>query len=131
MAKVERCVNKNSHKVLLGLLKVIPMLTALGYLLNTVLTYIGVDAYILSYLVGMSLFPWLFILLAAFVFRFCIYHRMFLYYILTIDCINIYDFYIGVPMSDLNLMKAHLVISGLFLFLILYLYVKCNKKTTK
>ena len=131
MAKEERCasVNKTLHKVLLVLLKVIPMLTALGYLLNTLLLYVGIDAAILSFLVGMSLLPWLFILIAAFVFRFCIYHRMFLYYILCTDSINIYDSYIGIPIDNFNLLKLHMIITGIFLFLILYLYVKCNKKS--
>ena len=130
MAKEERCasVSKTLHKVLLVLLKVIPMLTALGYLLNTLLLYVGIDAAILSFLVGMSLLPWLFILIAAFVFRFCIYHRMFLYYILCTDSINIYDSYIGIPIDNFNLLKLHMIITGIFLFLILYLYVKCNKK---
>ena len=110
------------------MLKVIPMLAALGYLLNTLLLYVGTDAAVLSYLVGMSLFTWLFILIAAFVFRFCVYHRMFLYYILATDCLNIYDTYVGAPVTDQGLLSIHVVITGVFLFLILYFYVKCNKK---
>ena len=105
------------------------MVTALGYLLNTLLLYIGIDAIILSYLVGMSLFTWLFILLAAFVFKFCVYHRMFLYYILATDCVNAYDTYIGIPISDRGLLGIHIIVAGIFLFLILYFYAKCNKKS--
>ena len=104
------------------------MITALGYLLNTLLLYIGIDAVILSYLIGMSLFTWLFILIAAFVFKFCIYHRMFLYYILATDVLNIYDTYIGVPVSNQGLVSMHMIITGIFLFLVLYFYAKCNKK---
>ena len=130
MAKVERYVrvSKDLHKILLVMLKVIPMITALGYLLNTLLLYIGIDAVILSYLIGMSLFTWLFILIAAFVFKFCIYHRMFLYYILATDVLNIYDTYIGVPVSNQGLVSMHMIITGIFLFLVLYFYAKCNKK---
>ena len=128
MAREVNCVNKRLHKVLLLLLKVIPMLTALGYLLNTILLYIGINAEFLSFLIGMSLLPWLFILISAFVFKFCIYHRMFLYYIVCTDSINIYDSYIGIPIDNFNLLKLHFIVTGIFLFLILYLYVKCNKK---
>ena len=110
------------------LLKVIPMITALGYLLNTILLYVGIDAFILSYFVGMSLLPWIFILISAFVFRFCIYHRMFLYYILSAEIINIIDTYIGIPISDFNLLIVHFIIAGVFLFLILYFYVNHCKK---
>ena len=133
MEKVGKCVsvNKNLYKILLLLLKVIPMLTALGYLLNTLLLYIGIDAIILSYLVGMSFSTWLFVLIAAFVCKFCIYHRMFLYYILSADCINVIDSYVGIPVSDLNLLAIHFIVAGVFLFLILYFYVKCNKKPSR
>lgn len=106
------------------------MVTALGYLLNTVLLYIGIDAYILSYCVGMSLCTWLFVLVSAFVFKFCIYHRMFLYYILSAEVVNTIDTYIGIPISDLNLLIVHFIVAGIFLFLILYFYAKCNKKST-
>ena len=127
MVREERCVNRHLHKVLLGLLKVIPMLTALGYLLNTLLLYIGIDALFLSYLVGMSLSTWLFILIAAYVFKFCTYHRMFLYYILSADSVNVVDSYVGIPISDLNLLIIHFILAGIFLFLILYFYDKCHK----
>ncbi len=107
------------------------MLTALGYLLNTLLLYIGIDAIILSYLVGMSLSTWLFVLIAAFICKFCIYHIMFLYYILSADCINVIDSYVGIPVSDLNLLAIHFIVAGVFLFLILYFYAKYNKKPSR
>lgn len=124
-------LQKRSHKLLLVFLKLIPMVTALCYLLNTVLACFGIEAAILSHLSGMSLLPWLFILLAAFVFKFCIYHRMFLYYIFVSDAINIYDYYIGIPIDTYGIIILNLCISGLFLFLVLYFYVKCHKKPTQ
>lgn len=123
-------VNKYLYKTLLLILKVIPMVTAIGYLLNTILIYIGVDAAIFSYLFGMSLLTWLYILISTIVFRFCIYHRMFLYYILSMDCLNTYDDYVGIPVSDVNLITIHFILAGIFLFLILYFHVRCNKKST-
>ena len=70
MTKEER-LPKRSHKLLLLVLKFIPMVTALCYLLNTVFACFGIDTPILSHISGMSLLPWLFILIATFVFRFC------------------------------------------------------------
>lgn len=118
---------KASHKLLLVLLKFIPMLTALCYFLNTLFALFGIDTPLFSHIAGMSLLPWLFILLAAYVFRFCAYHRMFLYYILVVDLLNIFDYYIGIPLSAYSLIVIHLLITCLFLFIILYLYVKCHK----
>lgn len=127
MAKEER-LPRRSHKLLLVILKYIPMITALCYLLNTVFAAFGVYAGFLSHICGMSLLPWLFILIATHVFRFCNYHRMFLYYILVSDIVNIIDYYIGIPITTFNIIALHFCISGLFLFLILYMYVKHCKK---
>lgn len=127
MAK-EETLQRRSHKLLLVILKFIPMVTALCYLLNTVFAAFGIYAGFLSHISGMSLLPWLFILIATYVFRFCIYHRMFLYYILVSDVVNIIDYYIGIPLSTFNILVLHFSIAGLFLFLILYLYVKHHKK---
>jgi len=121
-------LRKSSHKLLLVVLKFIPMITAMCYLLNTALALIGIDAPVLSHICGMSLLPWLFILIATYVFKFCAYHRMFLYYILVSDIINIFDYYVGIPLSAYNMVMLHFNIAGIFLFLVLYHYVKCNKE---
>lgn len=121
-------LRRSSHKLLLVVLKFIPMITALGYFLNTLFAYFGIETPILSHLCGMSLLPWLFIMIAAYVFKFCIYHRMFLYYVFVSDVINIIDYYVGIPMSTYGIITLQFCVAGLFLFLILYAYVKCNKK---
>lgn len=122
----EATLRKRSHKLLLVILKFIPMVTALLYLINTLFACVGIDLPVLSYIGGMSLLPWLFILVATFVFRFCIYHRMFLYYIFVTDILNIIDYYIGIPVSTFSMLMIHIVTAGIFLFLILYFYVKYN-----
>lgn len=53
---------------------------------------------------------------------------MFLHYILVTDIINIIDYYVGIPIEDLELLMIHGTITGSFLFVILYLYVKSHKK---
>ena len=126
---MENLRSKTLHKVLIISLKVIPMICALCYLHNTVLSYLGKDLYIFSYLGGMSVLPWLFLLLASIVFKFCAYHRMFLYYILACDGISYYDFFVGIPLEDKGLFQLNMTIACVFLFIILYLYVKHHKKS--
>lgn len=121
-------LNRRVYKLLILMLKYIPILIALVYIINTALSYFYIDIPILSNLVGMSLLPWIFMYLSAIVFKFCLYHRMFLHYILVTDVINIIDYYVGIPIKDLELLMIHMVITGLFLFIILYLYVKDYKK---
>ena len=76
------------------------MIISLFYLINTITAFIGIDIPILSTISGMSLLTWIFMYIATIVFNFCSYHRMFLYYILIVDIINIIDYYISIPISD-------------------------------
>ena len=126
----ENLKSKVLYKLLLAMLKYIPMLITLFYVVNTITAYIGIDIPVLSNIAGISLLPWLFMYLAAIVFRFCMYHRMFLYYILVTDLVNIIDYYIGIPINNFELLILHSIITGVSLFLILYLYVKSHKKPT-
>ena len=126
----ENLKSKTLYKIELGLLKVIPMILALTALLNSILSYFGIDLYILSYIGGVSIFTMLFLYLSSYVFKFCEYHRMFLHYIVSTWIINIIDYYIGIPISDLEYLCLQMIIAGISLFIILYLYVKSYKKPT-
>lgn len=128
---MEGNLKRSSHKALLLILKFIPMVTSIGYACNILLAYFGIDAAVLSHICGMSLLPWLFVLLATYVFRFCIYHRMFLYYILINDLLNIIDYYIGIPVSASSMIMIHMVVLCAFLFIILYLYVESHQKSVR
>lgn len=122
-------LNKILYKVQLYFLKLIPIVLAVLYFLNVVLAYFGIDCPIFSYIGGMSLLPFMFILISSFVFKFCIYHRMFLYYILVNNILTIYDYYIGIPITDRSLVVLHTIIAGVFLFVILYLKRKHDRNT--
>ena len=113
------------YKIELYLIKVIPILTAAVYLLNTVLSFVfDVDAPILSYIGGVSIFTLMFFYLSSYVFKFCEYHRMFIHYITFNWLLNIYDYYIGVPLNNRNMFAVYMIATGIFMFLILYLHQK-------
>lgn len=99
----EENLNKSMCKLLILMLKYIPMLISLVYVLNTALSYFYIDIPVLSNIAGMSILPWIFMYLSSIVFKFCLYHKMFLYYILVTDMINIIDYYINIPVEDLEL----------------------------
>lgn len=119
---------KLSHKIELVLLKIIPMLLALCYLSNTILSFIGYDFVIFSYIGGMSLLPMIFLYVSSYVFKYCIYHRMFLYYILVSNIINLLDDNYLLPITDRQLFAVYMITAGIFLFLILHLKLKLCKK---
>lgn len=116
--------DKLLYKIELGLLKVIPMIIALGYFLNTVFSYFEIEAECLSHMVGLSFLPILFLYVSSYAFRFCEYHRMFLHYIVVNNTITIIDYYYRIPVNNLQLFMIHLIIGGIFLFIILYLKIK-------
>ena len=119
-------LNKVLYKVILYSVKVIPMLISGIYLLNTVLSYCGIDWEGFSYIVQFLFIG--FIYLASITFRFCVYHRLFIHYILLTLVLNIIDYHCGIPLSDRNLFLMYMIITGVFLFLILYFHQKCRKK---
>lgn len=132
MVKEEKSVrSKVTHKVLILVVKYIPMLISIFYMLNTVLCWIEIDTPVISNIAGVSLLTWLFLYLSSIVFQFCIYHRMFLYYILVTDLINIYDFYLGIPISTVQLLSVHSVIISVLLFSLLYIHIKNHDKNNK
>lgn len=122
--------SKILYKVQLYLLKVIPMVMAFICLLNTVLSYFDIDVILLSYLGNCSILMIVYLYISSYVFRFCEYHRMFLHYIVVITGLNTYDYYVGIPVSDLCLLMIYQIVTGMCLFIILYLYVKSHKKPT-
>lgn len=107
------------------------MLLALCALVNTVFSFYGVRFDVLSMFGGVSFLNLVFLYLVSYVFKFCIYHRMFLHYVLVTDMLNVIDFYIGISLSDRALFGAYIAITGIFLFFILYFYRKRNAEDNK
>ena len=126
MVVVEKSRRSNLQKLLLLVLKYIPIVIALCYMLNTMF-YIEP----LSNIAGVSLLTWIFLYLASIAFEFCSYHRMFLWYILMDDILNIVDYYWNIPISTDNLIRIHNILAGITLFIVLILYVKDNKITVR
>lgn len=124
----ERRIDKRWYKVTLGLLKVIPMLLATCDALNTLTCLLGYDLVVLSFIGGVSFLTLAFLYLVSYVFRFCIYHRMFLHYVLVNNIISTLEFTIGLPINFLGLCCIFSVNFCVFLFLILYFHQKERKK---
>ena len=117
----------HKSKLFIGYLKILPMLIAGLYLLNTALSYFDIDWPIISYLA--NFFLWLFVMVASYRLKFCEYHRMFLWYIFTNNILCIADTEIGLPISNWNYFILHIIVAGIFLFLVLYFHQKCRKKS--
>ena len=125
----EESVNKSLYKLFILMLKVIPMIIALVYLVNTITSLHDIEIPVLSNIAGISLLSWLFMYLATIVFRFCFYHRIFLYYILITDIVSMLNYYFNIIDTYYEYLVVYYSIIGIFLFLILYNHVKDNKRS--
>lgn len=123
-------ISNTKHKLFLGFLKIIPMVLAIMFLLNTILSYFYIDWPTISYISSVGLIPWLFIYFAACVFHFCKYHKMFLWYILINNVLCWIDYKFTIPVSNKSLFLIHIIVAGIFLFLVLYYHQKCRKHKT-
>ena len=120
---VEEKSRKNSkYKILLIILKYTPIIMAFCYMLNTIF-YIEP----LSNIAGVSLLTWIFLYISSIVFKFCIYHRLLLWYILIDDLFNIVDYYFKLPISTDALFRIHNILLGITLFTILLVYARSHK----
>lgn len=115
--------NKGLYKILIVALKVLPMVISLCYLLNTIFAYIGYNTEIFSFIGGVSLLPWIFLYLATTVFRFCMYHKIFLIYILISDLINYLDYYFDFT-TVYQFFIIQTILFGITIFIALYLRQK-------
>ena len=130
MAVEENLKSKRLYKAFLFLLKILPLLLAIISVLNTVLSFFAIDLVILTYLGGISFLPILFMYLAAFVFRFCVYHRIFLDYTVVSTAITVYDYYVGIPVTDAGIMTLQLVLFFVACVVALIAHLKHKKHDT-
>ena len=126
MEKVENSVSKDLYKVFLLILRGIPYIIALCYVVVTAAFYFGLELNVIGYIGSCSIMTWVFLYVSSFVFKFCKYHRTPLYYVLLNDIINVIDTYIGIPISTSNFFVLHIAILGAIVIIYSYLRIKCK-----
>jgi hypothetical protein len=124
-------LNKALYKIELYIIKIIPYLLAIFYLLNTTLSYFYIDIPLISYIAGISLLPWLFLCISSFVFKFCIYHRLPLYYIFVNWLITILDYYLDFTKYYESTVLIDFITAGITTLLIVYFKFKEHERRFK
>lgn len=130
MRAEENLKSKSLYKAFLLFLKCIPFVLALSNVLNTIFSYFCIELVFLTYMSSIGIIPMLFMYLAAYVFRFCIYHRIFLDYASLSTCITIYDYYIGIPIVDAGIMTLQLALFFIAIVVALITHLKQKKHDT-
>lgn len=117
MIKEEKLNSQSlSHKGFLILIKYLFHTLGIVYAIGTALQFIGIDKPILGCFVHISLIPWLILYMISVMFRFCYVHRLPLYYIGVNELITSIDYYIGIPISVMNILAIHcMLLMGLII----------------
>lgn len=89
-----------------------------------IFAYYNIDATIINYFGGISVFTIAALYIESYALGFCEYHRMFIHYCLIIDILNIIDEYYGIPVSNEHYIILLLIITAVMLFITLYLKLK-------
>ena len=118
---VAKSINKKQMRLFVLVSKVLPVILAFCHLLNCVFGYFGWNNVILGYISGISILTVSYLYLISYLIKLCGYYRMFLHYCVIIDIINVYDYYIGIPITNIQLMFLYIIISIIVMFIILYL----------
>lgn len=84
----------------------------------------GKKEVVLSYIGGTSYLVLLSMLLTSYVFDFCSYHRVPLYYILVNNTLVLYDYYVGLPIDNKGMLDLNIVLIGGTIILMTILYCK-------
>ncbi len=96
------------------------MLMAFIFFLNTFLSYFGVEVKAFNYIASIGFLPIIMFYALSYLLHFCEYHRIFLHYIVIVNCLSLYDEYIAVPVDNYTMFKIYNIITIISLFLILY-----------
>ena len=118
---MEEKLNKKTVKIFVLVTKYLPMLIAIIHFLNTTISFFYSNDIPLNYIGGVSLLCVSYLYLASYTFKLCEYYRMFLHYCVIIDVINVYDYYIGIPITDIELFFLFTMISIIIMFIVIYL----------
>lgn len=118
---MEKQLSKFAVKYFILATKVLPILIAICNLANTIISYFDSNDVFLNYIGSMSLLPILYLYFASYVFKLCEYYRMFLHYSIIATILNIYDYYIGVPISDFEYFAVGIILAVITMLIVIYL----------
>jgi hypothetical protein len=127
-------MNKDLYKVDLFLLKLLPMIMAFSYIIAQYAALLNIGSgiilvlQIVTHYLGLLLAPMMFMLISSKLFQFCNYHRMFIYYILVIQLMNITNWYFKIPISNLAYNVTQDIITVGFLLTALIMYIKKRRQ---
>ena len=114
MAKAKVDVSVSKYKLTILYLKYITVFIALIDLIHTIFSFFNISVFELQIVCGVSIVTVIFLYLISYTFGFCKYHRIPIHYVVISNIISCIDYYIGIPVTDKQILCVYLIIFGIF-----------------
>jgi hypothetical protein len=121
-------ISKTLTKIVRIIVKYTPFVIGVMYFIQSILFCFGIVIPWLTITYRFSILSLICMLAMSVLLKFCIWHRLPLYYGASIDIINTIDYYITIPISNKSMLVWYLVITGIFILIGMYLKERHNAK---
>lgn len=123
-------ISKELYKILLILVKYIPITLSIIFVLQNVFVYMNVANPILLYLGGSSYIFIILLYLLSYVFQFCYLYRIPLHYVTISNTIGMLDNVFKFSISNLGMLRIYFILFGITLIAYVWLMYK-NRNNPK
>lgn len=120
-------MSKSKLKICKIIVKHSPWLIAIGHFIMAILSCFGKVWYLLSLLCSLSIIPIISMITFSVLLKFCIWHRLPLYYSIVVDILNAIYFYFNILIGTELKILIYLVIVITFILIGMYLKEKYNR----
>lgn len=127
--KEEARLNKSLYKVFLALIKYAPIIDLISEIGYSLFAYFKLDGSAFMFLGGFSIIGIVLLYLASYVFKFCYLYRVALHTIVLVNIMAIIDTIVGIPLSDLNMLRIYLITLLIGVIAYIRFNMKHNKRT--
>ena len=121
-------INKYVYKIFLSIIKYIPTLLSVIFIINFICNYMNIIIPAISYFVGVSFVFILLLYLISFVFRFCYLYRVPLHYITASNIIGVLRQFNVITLPVLGMYRLYFIITGITLVVYVCLMYKNRNK---
>ena len=123
-------INKYFYKLLLSIIKYIPIFLSIVFVVNLICNYLNIVLTIIPYFVGVSFLFIILLYLLSFVFRFCYLYRIPLHYITLSTSIGMLKQLGIITLNALGMYRVYFIITGIALIIYVWLMYK-NRNNPK
>lgn len=116
----------NVNKLLVLIIKIYPMVVAVGYFCILLCHYFDINLRFCEFFIIQTFSSLLLLYLLSYVFQFCLYHRIFLHYVLIQNIISYIDEIYTISVSDKHFLYTQMCL--LFVVLVIALLSYLRKK---